>query len=191
MYRCPRAPAPQNPRQADGLQSLRDLDQVRSVPLGAGPGVVLRSALDAALSRHLLSLPPLDRDRCHIRCPDLGGPHDSDRGAHTQARQRSVSVLEPCGSAWPRPAGATPRSSPPWAWPGGSARSGARPMPSTWPSAARRRRGRRSWRALQGVPHAAPVGRAGAWGLSGHQPAGHGRHHHRELDPDRPGACAG
>ena len=47
----------------DGLQPLRDLDQVRGFLSGLGPTALVRSALDAALPRDLLPLPPLDRRR--------------------------------------------------------------------------------------------------------------------------------
>ena len=72
----------------DGLQAVRDLDQVRALPVGPRADGALRPALDAALSRHLLPLPPLDRRdgsrrRAHPRRLTL-----ADRVAHARARPR-------------------------------------------------------------------------------------------------------
>ena len=50
----------------DGLQPMRDLDQIRSFLGSAGPSALIRSALDAALCRCLLSLSPSDRHCCGI-----------------------------------------------------------------------------------------------------------------------------
>ena len=45
----------------EGLQPIRDLDAVRGFLSSMGPGRAVRSALAAALSRHLLRVPCLDR----------------------------------------------------------------------------------------------------------------------------------
>ena len=46
---------PLKTRSADGMQPLRDLDSVRTFLSGAGPGALVRSAVDPALSRDSVS----------------------------------------------------------------------------------------------------------------------------------------
>ena len=58
--RHPGPPAAEGRQAGDGLQPLRDLDNVRTF-LSGGAGRALRSAVDAALSRDLLCVPPTDR----------------------------------------------------------------------------------------------------------------------------------
>ena len=55
---------------APAFQPLRDLDQIRSFLSTVGPGGLLRPALDAALSRHLLPVPSADRLAGHGRRRD-------------------------------------------------------------------------------------------------------------------------
>ena len=50
-------------QKSRGLQPLTDLDQVRAFLSGRRPDGALRPAMDAALCRHLLPLPPVDRHR--------------------------------------------------------------------------------------------------------------------------------
>ena len=69
-------------------------------------------------------------------------------------------------------------------WSGQHARACRRP-------AARRRRHRRPGRPVAGLPHDAAVGGARGRRLAGDPEPGHGRHHHRGLDPDVARAGAG
>ena len=104
--------------QGDGQQPLRDLDQIRGFLAGAGPGRLLRPALDAALCRHLLSLPSLDRLRRARRRGAAGRRSPcSPTGSPAPPPRAPSRMLRPA-TCWPKPAGATPRSCTPWAWPG-------------------------------------------------------------------------
>ena len=94
------------------------------------PGRPVRSALDPALSRDLLCLPPSDRfyraRRRHH--PDWADRADRVAPARTdEVGDRSRRLAQ---RAWPKPAGATPRRSPPWAWSAVSRSAGARPTAS-------------------------------------------------------------
>jgi ABC-type protease/lipase transport system fused ATPase/permease subunit len=60
----------------DGLQPLRDIDQVRGLSLGARSDGAVRPAMDAVLPRHLLPVPSADRtDRASgVACADDARP---------------------------------------------------------------------------------------------------------------------
>ena len=114
----------------EGLQPLRDLDNVRCLSRQHGSGRVLRPALAAALSRDLLRLPRHDRPhragrRHHPGRADADHRiHDARAGARGDAAWRRAATISP-----PR-AAATPRCWSRWAWPAGSTSAGTKPTRS-------------------------------------------------------------
>ena len=140
------------------------------LPVGSGPGGAVRPAVDAALPRHLLRLPPADRARRHRRRA-APGVHDApDRGADPPAGQggrrstaRSATIL----------AEASRRNAEVL-----QAMGMARRLAAVWGEAnaafrasepARRRHHRRLRRHLQGAAHDAAVGGAGDRRLARHR----------------------
>ena len=171
--------------RSDGLQPLRDLDNVRSFLSGIGPDRVVRPALDAALSRHLLHVPSLIGLAALLGAIMLAVTHAADRddapasrrsatahrgmprnGARRDRASRNAEALTAMGMAgriaarWGdanRQYMASQREASDVAGGLGSISKMLRMMLQS-----ARARGRR---------------------LAGDQPAGHRRHHHRRLDP--------
>ena len=88
-------------------------------------GRLVRPALDAALSRHLLPLPSPDRAHRDGRRPAPGGHHDRHRGQGPPSGDAGLGCWR--SGATPRrdQPRATPRCSTPWAWSAASRRCGA------------------------------------------------------------------
>ena len=177
----------------DGLQPLRDLDQVRGFLSGAGPAA-------------LFDLPwmPLYLAICFLFHPWIGvaalvgallvwsRSRSSPRCSRASPTQAAVALAAQRATRSPRPAGATPRCCRHGHGGRGSADAGARRSAQYLraSSSAPRCRRRASARS-RGAAHGAAVGRARRRRLSGHRPGGDRRHHHRGLDPGRARAGAG
>ena len=109
----------------------------------------------------------------------------------TREPAREAMGLAARRNALPRPAGAMPRFSRRWAWPAAlpSAGRGQRQIPGEQPARQRRRRRpRRIAKVLRMMLQSAVLARRR---LSRDLSAGHRRHHHRGLDPERARAGAG
>ena len=158
-----------------------------------GPAALLRPAVDAALSRHLLPVPSPDR---------LGGDggrsaadrhHARHRISEPQAGARRRRASPTAAWRWPRRAGATPRSSRPWAWRGRLAGCGASTTSATSRAQQRVADIAGGLAALSQDPAHDRCSRRcsaiGAWLVINQQATG--RHHHRQLDPDVARAGAG
>ena len=167
--------------RGDGIQPLRDLDAVRVVPVGPRADRVVRSALDADLSRDLLRVPSLDRADRAGRRRRAGRAHAGDRDDDAPARQGRG---RPC--AQPQPA----RGSEPPQCRGdhrhGHDRAHGQALDADQPAIrdgqpGGERRRRRPRRDLQGAAHDAAVDAARGRRLAGDQPAGDRRHHHRRA----------
>ena len=164
-------------------EPARDLEQVRAVHGRRRPGGAVRPAMDAVLSRHLLPVSSADRPHRHGRRPGPGRLHRAHRVQGPPADAGSLGhgvAAQPAGRDQPqqRRGAACHGHGRPLRRPvvREHARACRRP-------AARRRRHRRPGRAVARLPHDAAVGGARSRRLAGDPEPGHGRHHHRGLDP--------
>ena len=175
----------------EGLQPLRDLDNVRSFLGSMGPGAFFDlpwlpfylaicfafhwligvTALVGAIILVALTLITefLSRD-AGPRCHDAGGAAQRS-GRHQPAQRRSAGRDGHVRT------------------PDQALERGQRKLPGG--QSARQRRRRWSWRRRQGFAHDAAIGGARGRRLSGDPPGSLRRHHHRGLDPQRAGAGAG
>ena len=179
--------------RSDGLQPLRDLDNVRSFLSGIRADRAVRPALDADLSRDLLRFPFLDRHgrACSARIILVAltlltefWTAQADAGLRRRPRSRAT------GSR--RSAIRNAEALSPWAWSGASPRAGRRPTAATCRASASASDVAGGLGAISKVAaHDAAVGRARGRRLSRDQPAGDRRHHHRGLDPVGARARAG
>ena len=176
----------------DGLQPLRDLDQVRSYLSGLGPTALfdlpwMPFYLAICFLFHpLIGLTALRRVAC---AGDARPAHRrADRAPRPGTRPRMARRATPS----PTRAGATPRRSTPWAWPGRLA--------AVWGEANAKYLAsqRRAADVAGGLGSISKVLRMmlqsavlGLGGLSRDHAGGHRRHHHRGLDPRLAGAGAG
>ena len=85
------------------------------VPVGLGPDRAVRSAVAAGLSGHLLSVPSLYRAGRAVRRHRPRHHHDADRDHDARADAGGHRLCHDAQRRSPRPAAATPKSSPPWA----------------------------------------------------------------------------
>ena len=177
----------------DGLQPLRDLDQVRSFLSGSGP-----------LALFDLPWMPLYLGICFVFHVWIGVAATvgavvliaitlSDRDATPASRPATAVGLAARRNALAEAAGATPKCCTPWAWrPQLAGALGRGQRASTWTPAARQRRRRRlrrrPRRCCRMVLQSAVLG-VGAYLVIDQR--GDRRHHHRELDPDGARAGAG
>ncbi len=175
----------------EGLQPLRDLDNVRSFLSSMGPGALfdlpwLPFYLAICFAFHvmigltalvgaiiLVSLTVAHRIPVARAGARGHGPGSASQrsGGHQPAERRSAG-----GDGNVRTAG--------------PALERGQPELSCGQSARQRRR-RRPWRGCQGPAHDLAVGRARGRRLSRYPPGSHRGHHHRGLDPERAGAGAG
>ena len=112
----------------DGLQPLRDLDQVRSFLASGGPAALFDLPWMPSLSWHLFSLSFLDRcHRAHRRV-GAGCDHHPDRRPERGGRPKHLPVLQYHGVHWPPREGGMPRYCRPWVCAGRPGCAGERPI---------------------------------------------------------------